>query len=128
MCATRCTPSTASLEMEVVFVRAVTAIRRHVVDVDDGAFIVDRDRRGVVEVFMHHGACSLGERVIQELIKQHSTEEDRMTPLAVEGGHDQRRAAVLKHVDEFLHGVFVNQGMINGAEGNSFDGIIDDPE
>ena len=98
------------LEVKAVFVRAVTAVRRHVVDVDDGAFIVDRDGRGVVEVLMHHGAGSLRERVIQELIEQHSTEEDGMTALAVEGGHDQRRLAVLKHVDEILHGVFVNQG------------------
>ena len=55
-------------------------------------------------------------------------EEDRMAALALEGGHDQRRLALVKHVDENLHGVFANQGIIDGTKGNTLDGIGKDLE
>jgi len=114
--------------MKVVLVGTVPAIRRHIVDVDDGAFILDRDGHGVVEVPVHHSAGTLRERVIQKLIEQHSTKEHGMAALAVERGDNKRCLAVPKHVDEVGYGVFVNQGIVNRAKGNPLDGVIEDPE
>ena len=65
---------------------------------------------------------------IQEFLEQHPSEEHGVTAFAVEGRHDQRRLGLPKHVDEFLHRAFVNQGMIDGAKGNSLDCIIEDPD
>jgi hypothetical protein len=114
--------------VKAVLVGTVQAVRSHIVDVDDGAFIVDRDPCSVVEVPVHHSAGTLRKLVIQELIEQHSTEEDGMAALPVERRDNEWCLAVPKHVDESFYGFFVNQGIIHGAEGNSLDGIIEGPE
>ena len=114
--------------MQAVLVGTVPAIRLHVVDVGDSAFVVDRDRCDVLEVSVHHGAGAFRECVIQEFIEQHPAEEDGMTALTIKSGDDKRCLAALKHVDEILHSVLVNQGIVDGAETHSLHRIIEDPD
>ena len=50
---TRCTPSTAALEVKAVFVGAVTAVRCHIVDVDTrSAAYADYDRDGDLDILL----------------------------------------------------------------------------